>query len=346
MLLASGSLSVTATAEAFEAPTPSGAAKLKWRPRGSAAQRSVDTEVQPAAAAMREPPAREPARSRRTSGERAAGRLPAPPASRARLRDTILQVSSDQPLVDPFDDPEASRADVAQQKPLSDPFAAPGAEPAPIPREGQPAPGAEPRGSEPPSLEETLPTPPGREEPGAENLPPQGLLEGLGTSGAMTCEEYQSECRRIGREMEARDIRQIVVGLVIEGVENEDFPCECPLYGAAYDGRHFSPLTFNWKATGVCHKPLYFEDAQLERYGHSWNPVLQPFMSGAHFFVSIPLLPYKMGVTPPNECIYSLGYYRPGSCAPYLIEPFPLSLRGALFEAIGVTGFTFWFWPP
>ena len=105
--------------------------------------------------------------------------------------------------------------------------------------------------------------------------------------------------------------------------------------------------TFTWKATGTCHKPLYFEDVQLERYGHSWNPVVQPFMSAAHFFVSVPLLPYKMGLNPPNECMYTLGYYRPGSCAPYMIEPIPLSLRAAAFEACWAPpAFAFWFWPP
>ncbi len=254
------------------------------------------------------------------------------------MRDAILQVSSDQPLVDPFDDPEAARADAGKQEAPSDPFAAPGTQPAPD--AGQP-PAADSLRAEPPPFEDNVPEPPRGEEPST-----QGLLEGLSTPGAITCEEYQSECRRIGREMEARDIRQIVVGLRIEGIENEDFPCECPLYGAAYDGRHFAPMTFTWKATGVCHKPLYFEDAELERYGHSWNPVVQPFLSGAHFFVSIPILPYKMGSSAALECIYSLGYYRPGSCAPFMIEPFPLSLRGALFEAIGATGFTFWFWPP
>ena len=40
-----------------------------------------------------------------------------------------------------------------------------------------------------------------------------------------------------------------------------------------------------------------------------------------------------MGVYPPNECMYTLGYYRPGSCAPYMIEPVPISVRGALWEA-------------
>ena len=94
-------------------------------------------------------------------------------------------------------------------------------------------------------------------------------------------------------------------------------------------------MTYTWTASGLCHKPLYFEDVQLERYGHMAGPWLQPFASGAHFFLTIPMLPYKMGLEPPNECIYALGYYRPGDCAPYMIDPLPLSVRAALFEAAG-----------
>jgi len=149
--------------------------------------------------------------------------------------------------------------------------------------------------------------------------------------------------------LQRRTITQIVVGLEIEGVEGEDFPCDCRLgvnvEAPEFAGRHFSRTNFAWKATGTCHKPLYFEDVQLERYGHSWNPVVQPFMSAAHFFVSVPLLPYKMGLNPPGECVYTLGYYRPGSCAPYLLEPIPLSLRAAIFEGLGATAFAFWLWP-
>jgi len=132
-------------------------------------------------------------------------------------------------------------------------------------------------------------------------------------------------------------------------VEGEDFPCDCRVgvnvEAPEFAGRHFLRTNFAWKATGTCHKPLYFEDVQLERYGHSWNPVVQPFMSAAHFFVSVPLLPYKMGLNPPGECVYTLGYYRPGSCAPYLLEPIPLSLRAAIFEGLGATAFAFWLWP-
>ena len=112
-----------------------------------------------------------------------------------------------------------------------------------------------------------------------------------------------------------------------------ELPRDCPLGDAVFQPRAFAPLTYAWTASGLCHKPLYFEDAQLERYGHMWGPLLQPLMSGAHFFLTVPILPYKMGLEPPGECIYTLGYYRPGDCAPYLLDPLPLSVRAALFEA-------------
>lgn len=110
-------------------------------------------------------------------------------------------------------------------------------------------------------------------------------------------------------------------------------PFECGLVDEPLLARNWQPVTFTWKASGLCHKPLYFEDAQLERYGHTFGPVVQPFASGAHFFANIALMPYNMGIHPMTECQYSLGYYRPGGCAPRILPPFPLSVRGALMEA-------------
>ncbi len=111
--------------------------------------------------------------------------------------------------------------------------------------------------------------------------------------------------------------------------------------GSGYDevpGRSFQPSAIQWKASGLCHKPLYFEEVQLERYGHEIGPVLQPLVSTAHFFGNIAVLPYKMGIHPPNECQYALGYYRPGDCAPYMLPPVPISLRGAAVQAGAVVG--------
>lgn len=116
------------------------------------------------------------------------------------------------------------------------------------------------------------------------------------------------------------------------------FPENCPLPDEDYQRKPPTPITFTWKASSLCYKPLYFEDVQLERYGHYCHPLLQPFASRARFWLTIPVLPYLMGVNPPNECVYDLGYYRPGDCAPSMLQPVPISLRGALFEAGAVVG--------
>ena len=98
-------------------------------------------------------------------------------------------------------------------------------------------------------------------------------------------------------------------------------PTECSLGEDKFENREWLASTMTWKASGLCHKPLYFEEVQLERYGHTIGPVLQPAVSGAHFFLNIATLPYKMGISPPHECEYALGYYRPGNCAPWLLPP-------------------------
>jgi hypothetical protein len=262
------------------------------------------------------------------------------PLSRAKLRDAVMQVSAQDP---PGDD--SAKGAEALPEPATEPAMpadAPAAESEPAPLR----PGLDPFADEP------IPTPPSSELPprSDEPLPPGDLSEGISTAPGMAgCKDYNLECIRAARELRDRDISNIVVGLVIDGVEGEDFPCDCKLGGnieaPAYVRRNFARTTFTWKATGVCHKPLYFEDVQLERYGHSWNPVAQPFLSAAHFFVSVPLLPYKMGLNPPSECVYSLGYYRPGSCAPYMLEPIPFSLRAIIYEGLGAAAFGFWLWP-
>ncbi len=119
------------------------------------------------------------------------------------------------------------------------------------------------------------------------------------------------------------------------------FPTECPLGDEVFVPRNWAITTYTWKASGLCHKPLYFEQVTLERYGHSFAPLLEPVVSGAHFFATVPILPYKMGLEHPCECVYPLGYYRPGSCAPRMIYPIPISLRAALYQGVATTGLIF-----
>ena len=98
--------------------------------------------------------------------------------------------------------------------------------------------------------------------------------------------------------------------------------------------------SYNWESPGFWNQPLYFEQPNLERYGYSWG-IAQPIISGAQFFVKIPLLPYMMTVHPPCEPIYSLGYYRPGSRAPYQINWPEVRLDAITVEAAFITGLCF-----
>jgi len=152
-------------------------------------------------------------------------------------------------------------------------------------------------------------------------------------------EHAKESCDESIKNLREYTVDKVKLNIVISGTEGVDYPFECTVNdGQMFGGRCWEQITYMWKASAMCHKPLYFEDEQLERYGHSFTPCFQPFISGAHFFCTLPVLPYCMGVEPPCECIYALGYYRPGSCAPYMCNPIPLSPRGALIEAGAVTG--------
>jgi len=95
---------------------------------------------------------------------------------------------------------------------------------------------------------------------------------------------------------------------------------------------------YQWEAPGLYHRPLYFEEINLERYGYSYCRICQPVVSGAHFFATVPILPYKTTVEPTWECIYALGHYRPGSCVPNRIHWMPLRPKAGLVQAAAITG--------
>ncbi|QEG36487.1 hypothetical protein Pr1d_38010 [Bythopirellula goksoeyrii] len=153
--------------------------------------------------------------------------------------------------------------------------------------------------------------------------------------------EDQKNCEEELAAAKADKVSSVDLNIRVEGIAGEDYPYECAFGNEPMQPRSWSEITYNWKASALCHKPLYFEQDQLERYGHSWGPYVQPIMSGVHFFTSVPILPYKMGIESPNECIYALGHYRPGDCAPYMIEPVPFTCRAAFYQAGFVTGAAF-----
>ncbi len=120
--------------------------------------------------------------------------------------------------------------------------------------------------------------------------------------------------------------------------------------------RDWAPNRKVWAASGICQKPLYFQDAALERYGQTAeqyvgplgrflsyplddptqsnqrNQIAQPFFSMGLFAAQIVMLPYNMLVDPPWEAEYDLGYYRPGDRVPTDVYYFPLHGVGPPFR--------------
>ncbi len=169
--------------------------------------------------------------------------------------------------------------------------------------------------------------------------PPQARQGQAPTTQYDSCEDSNSKCQAAWEKFHRDTILDNDIGIAPHSLtggtalQGRDYPCECILPRGAFEPRCWQPSTYEWLASAVCYKPLYFEESALERNGHTWHPILQPFVSGAHFFGSFAVLPYKMGLETPCECVYPLGTYRPGDCAPWICDGVPLSIRGSLFEA-------------
>ena len=93
----------------------------------------------------------------------------------------------------------------------------------------------------------------------------------------------------------------------------------------------------HWHAPWVAYRPLFFEDVWLERHGYDYG-CLQPFVSAAKFYSRIPVLPYMAGANPCRDCVYSLGWGRPGDCPPHFFTLPKKSRRGLLYQAGAVSG--------
>ncbi|MGL4513175.1 MAG: hypothetical protein ACRCT8_08795 [Lacipirellulaceae bacterium] len=110
--------------------------------------------------------------------------------------------------------------------------------------------------------------------------------------------------------------------------------------------RQPSKCSVAWASPAYYHKPLYFEQPNVERYGHSFalgphDNLTQSAVSAAHFFATVPVLPYKIGAKPICEPDYTLGAYRPGSCNPSHATKPRFSWRGLAFQGVATTGLVF-----
>ncbi|MEZ6042438.1 MAG: hypothetical protein R3C20_18210 [Planctomycetaceae bacterium] len=154
-----------------------------------------------------------------------------------------------------------------------------------------------------------------------------------------SAQETSSETSALARL--TRDISRIqpTLDYALEGVRDklpEDF--DEKMDNGAYVARVSAPTVLQWAPTNLYHNPLYFEDPALERYGHTYHPLIQPFASTGRFATQLVRLPYQMTLHPVHAKEYTLGYYRPGECAPKKHYQIPFNEEATFMQVAAMAG--------
>jgi hypothetical protein len=138
-----------------------------------------------------------------------------------------------------------------------------------------------------------------------------------------------------GGTTDARDL------LCLDGDDSTNCPIVAELPEMGFEERMFAETYVAWEPTNLFSNPLYFEDAPLERYGHTHGHLLQPFVSVGKFGVQLVGLPYQMALHPVHERRYALGWYRPGEWAPKKYYLPPWNTKAAVTAGAVYTGLIF-----
>jgi hypothetical protein len=138
------------------------------------------------------------------------------------------------------------------------------------------------------------------------------------------------------------DIRTIKPSLsyALREIEASQLPSDYDsrLDKGEYVARKSSPAVLQWAPTNFYHYPLYFEDPALERYGHTYHPIVQPFVSTGRFAGQLVGLPYQMVLNPVHSRQYALGYYRPGEPAPKKTYQIPWNNEAVAVQTAVIAG--------
>ena len=155
--------------------------------------------------------------------------------------------------------------------------------------------------------------------------------------------DYSQDSDDLGKNRLRTDIRKIrpTLSYAMKNIKQTQLPdgFNERLDHGEYIARQSSPAVLQWAPTNLYHYPLYFEDFALERYGHTYHPVVQPFASAGLFATQLAGLPYQMTLHPVHAHEYALGYYRPGECAPKKHYQIPFNEEAAVMQAAAIVGF-------
>jgi hypothetical protein len=126
------------------------------------------------------------------------------------------------------------------------------------------------------------------------------------------------------------------------GVARIYFPDEEPVSTEQYTGRVGPYMVRFVEPFYVCHKPLYFEQKNFERYG--WDlGVISPGIEAVRYYYDLVMLPYHVGADTCHCFDCSAGKCLPGDPVPLLCYPERFSITGLVFEASSVFGIWFAF---
>ncbi len=163
-----------------------------------------------------------------------------------------------------------------------------------------------------------------------------GTVDALDEEGILT----PLDIRELSLDVKAVDISLDSIGTLEFPESAKKTSGETVVLPDGYSkGASYKPV--HWRASLIAHHPLIFEDAMLERHGHARWGCVQPFLSGTKFLGSIAFHPYLNTLSPPWECQYSLGQYRPGTCAPTLRDHLPWDRRAITAQTLAMGSF-FW----
>ncbi len=117
-------------------------------------------------------------------------------------------------------------------------------------------------------------------------------------------------------------------------------------YFAAQGSTFLTPHTWPQRtpeaaAYQFCSRPLWYEDANVERCGETCGCV-QPVVSGTYFFANSLLLPYRFAAEPQCQTVPQKQFCPPGcrySCCQNYLPPW--SPAGAVAEGAAITGLIF-----
>lgn len=190
--------------------------------------------------------------------------------------------------------------------------------------------------------------PPAAQQPPARIVPERPMLDEGRTRGAEGI-----EFDPFGVVPPLRPLRSISASLTSDPATDESVVGgELPFNGTAEE--YFAQKGSVFLAPRVWHnrtpeaaayqfysRPLWYEDANLERCGHTVG-CLQPVVSGTYFFANTALLPYRFAAEPQCSVVPQKGFCPPGCryshCDNYLP---PWSPAGAISQAAAVTGLVF-----